>query len=185
MITAVLLRSGMRDKELDLVVRDINKRPEITEIIVHDNRKDNVFTYGRFLAAKKARNDVIYTQDDDCLVKNFRSLLSLYDDTCIVNALTPKAMKKYTGKETLLGWGSLFNKYWYRVFDKWIDKYGEDYLMYRGGDRIFTTLVGKHKTIEADLDVFSTARDKSVALCYRKDYKETIEKVRQRLKELQ
>ena len=181
MVTAILLK-WKREKELDIIIAHLKKIPFISEIKIHDNRKDNLFTYGRYIAARTAINSIIYTQDDDCVVKNIRALFDQYDGTQIVNAMKPLHMQQYSGKETLLGWGSFFQKEWIQVFDTWINTYGQDYLLYRGADRIFTTLVGKHKSLPADLEEFASAKEKTIALYRRKDYWHIINKIRKRLK---
>ena len=188
MISAVLIEY-QRQKEISEIISHLKKIPQITEIIVHDNRLYNIFTYGRYKAAEKASNSIIYTQDDDCLISHINELISAFDGTQLVNTLRPKHSKEpqYQGAETLLGWGSLFKKEWISVFKKYVDKYGEDYLLFRGGDRIFTTLLGqtiKRKTIIKEIHSFPSATSNKVALYKRKDYFKTIQKIRERVQTL-
>lgn len=183
MITAVLI-NYKRDRELKEIVKHLESIKDINEILVWDNTKDNVYTWGRYLMARKAKNDTIYTQDDDCIVNNITKLIWLYDGKCLVNALQPEQDKFFTGKETLVGWGALFDKSWITVFDKWLGKYGEDYLLYRGADRIFTTLLGTHKTIPAEIKNFPSAFSKEMALYHRPDFFTVVDQVRERLNAL-
>ncbi len=188
MITAVLIKYK-RIKELDEIIEYIKQFPEINEIIIRDNTIDNIFTYGRYVEAKKAQNNIIYTQDDDCIVEHIPELIKNFDGTHLVNTLREghSKEKQYQGAETLVGWGAIFKKEWISVFDDYIKKHGEDYLLYRGGDRIFTTLLGKiipRNTIVKDGYQFPACCKKDIALSMRKDYQEIILEIRKRLKKL-
>lgn len=95
--------------------------------------------YHRYLAAQKAKNDIIYVQDDDCLV-NYQVLFKHYDGR-ITNTMTKEFQEKYkdTGC-TLVGWGCYFPKWMLNCFDAYIAKYGIDNHLLREADRIFTYL---------------------------------------------
>jgi hypothetical protein len=188
MITAVVIKYK-RIKELNQIISSLEKIPEITEILIHDNTKNNIFTYGRYFTAKQAKNSIIYTQDDDCLIDHIPELIRTFDGNILVNTLKPSHAKKsqYKKTETLVGWGSLFKKEWIDVFDQYIKVYGEDYLLYRGADRIFTSLLCqtiKRITLVKEIYAFPSARNKSIALYKRDDYQKIIKKVRQRIKNL-
>jgi len=61
--------------------------------------------YKRYEAAKTAANDIIYIQDDDCLV-NYQVLWTKYNGQ-ITNTMTKPFIEKYKDLEcTLVGWGS-------------------------------------------------------------------------------
>ena len=59
--------------------------------------------------AAKAKNDIIYVQDDDCFV-NHQELLCKYNGR-LTNSMTPHHFQAYkdTGA-TLVGWGCFFPK---------------------------------------------------------------------------
>ena len=102
--------------------------------------------YQRYLLAKEAKNDIIYVQDDDCLV-NYQNLLKSFDGR-ITNTITLPFKQKYDDMGcTLVGWGTFFNKSMLSVFDKYIAKYGEDEHLLREADRIFTYLNKPFNTI--------------------------------------
>jgi len=110
--------------------------------------------YHRYLAAMKAKNEIIYVQDDDCMV-NFQVLFSKYNGQ-ITNAMTKPFIEKYKDIDcTLIGWGAFFPKSMLSVFDRYISKYGVDAHLLREADRIFTSLNKPWNTINMpheDLD---------------------------------
>lgn len=102
--------------------------------------------YERYLLAKRAKNDVIYVQDDDCMV-NYQVLFSKYDGR-ITNAMTLPFQKQYEPMGcTLVGWGTFFPSQMLSVFDKYILRYGKDQHLSREADRIFTYLNKPFNTI--------------------------------------
>jgi UDP-N-acetylglucosamine 4,6-dehydratase/UDP-glucose 4-epimerase len=107
--------------------------------------------YHRYLAAQKAKNDIIYVQDDDCMV-NYRALFSYYN-SYITNTMTKEFKDKYEDPRytfigcTLVGWGCYFPKSMLSVFDKYIAKYGIDNHLLREADRIFTYLNQQFNTV--------------------------------------
>ena len=103
--------------------------------------------YHRYLAAKTAKNDIIYVQDDDCLV-NFQALFKHYNGQ-IINGMPLPFIEKYKDSGcTLVGWGCYFKKSKLSVFDSYIAKYGVDADLLREADRIFTYLNFPVKTVQ-------------------------------------
>lgn len=131
----------------------ITREPEYPEIVLE--RLDLGFfdeilivtecpsVYHRYLAAAKAKNDIIYVQDDDCLV-NYQVLFRhfiLNGGGQITNTMTLPFQEKYKDAGcTLVGWGCYFPKKMLSVFDRYIAKYGIDAHLLREADRIFTNL---------------------------------------------
>jgi len=102
--------------------------------------------YHRYLAAQKAKNDIIYIQDDDCFV-NYQVLFKHYNGK-ITNAMTKPFIEKYKDLGcTLVGWGCFFHKSMLSYFDMYISEYGEDKHLLREADRIFTFLNQPFNTI--------------------------------------
>lgn len=134
----------------------ITKRKEYPEIIL--DRLDLGFfdeilivaesdsVYKRYLAAKKAKNEIIYVQDDDCLV-NYQVLFKHFNGL-ITNTMTKPFQTVYepTGC-TLVGWGCYFNKATLSAFDKYVEKYGVDNHLLREADRIFTYMNRPFNTV--------------------------------------
>lgn len=185
MITAILL-NWKREKELEDIKRYLeNFKDVIDEIIVWDNRKINLINYGRYLGALEAKNNTIYVQDDDCIVKNLRQLVESYDKTCIVSNMKEGHFTYYQKeKDTLVGWGALFEKQWIPILNKYIKEYGFDYLFFREADRIFTGLFGKFKNIVADVDDFPSARDPEIALFKQENHYTMGDEARKRVRGL-
>ncbi|GAI09686.1 unnamed protein product, partial [marine sediment metagenome] len=78
-VSAVLL-SWERPEELRDIEAYLNKINFIDEIIIWKNiPRDNKMIYGRYLATKRAKNDVIYTQDDDHIVENIAEIYATFD----------------------------------------------------------------------------------------------------------
>ncbi len=115
------------------------------EVIIKTNSPS---VYERYLQAENAKNDIIYVQDDDCLVP-YTELFKHYNGQ-ITNAMVGR--RKYYqeisgGKITLVGWGAFFPKERLKVFKKYIDAYGIDAHLMREADRIFTWLNYPNNTI--------------------------------------
>lgn len=94
---------------------------------------------GRYEAVAQAKFDVIYTQDDDCIV-DIDALLKLWDGNFIANVF-PERSEPCFNNNTLTGWGSLYLKSLVQpALDRYIQKYGKDTLYNREADRIFSGL---------------------------------------------
>lgn len=164
-VSAVLL-SWKRPKELRQIKEYLSKIDFIDEIIVWKNTpQDNKMSYGSYLGAKRAKNDIIYIQDDDCIVLNIREIYATFDGKHLSNAIMAHRMRVYGSQKnsepysTMVGWGAFFKKEWIKVLDKYIERYGEDELLYREAGRIFTMLLArKHNTIMARVKEFPSAR---------------------------
>lgn len=145
------------------------------EILVQPNSE---CVYQRYIAAKQAKNDLIYVQDDDCMV-NYRVLFRSYDGR-LTNSMPLEFQEKYKDWEcTLVGWGCFFPKSMLSVFDRYIEKYGMDAHLLREADRIFTHLNQPFNTVTLPHeDLFQTPE----RMCYQEDHyrsaMEAIEKAK-------
>jgi len=160
-VTAVLLRWN-RHKELDKIVAHLEKFPFFDEIKIWDNtRGENVINYGRYLAAMDARNETIYTQDDDCIIENVEELYDNYvahESRRIVNGMKKERIALYRGRDSMMGWGGFFERSWISCLELYVEKYGFDRVFYRETDRIFTSLVKVPRvTMIADVKDFPSA----------------------------
>ena len=177
-VTAVLIQ-WKRQHNLPMIIQSLTKYPFIDEILIRDNSKcENIKCYGRYTLAKKAKNNIIYTQDDDCVVNNIDQIYEAFirDQERMATGTIKGFLDvvddyTYSSKQLgLMGWGTFFKKDWVRVLDKYVDKYGKDECFYRETDRIFSILLGKHHNlVNADLEQFID-KDKSVALCEQPDH---------------
>ncbi len=153
-VTAILLKYHRPD-EIEVIKKRLESYDFIDEILVHDNTKTNIMCYGRYVTAVKAKNSTIYVQDDDCIV-DVQKLYDHYDKTKMVNGMKEEALSAYMGKDSLVGWGAFFEKGWIEVFDKYISKYGEDDVLIRESDRIFTSYIPR-ETYVIDVQDFPSA----------------------------
>jgi hypothetical protein len=153
-VTAVLVKYK-RLEELEKICEYLENYDFIDEILIHDNTKENIYCYGRYKTAVKARNDTIYVQDDDCII-DVQTLYDHYDGTKLVNGMKESHIKAYSGRDSMVGWGTFFDKSWIKVLDKYIEVYGEDDVLIRESDRIFTSLVPR-ETIIMDIKEFPSA----------------------------
>lgn len=149
-ITAVLITT-----ELEYPKIVLDRLVGFDEIIIK-TQCPNIYT--RYLEAAKAKNDIIYVQDDDCFV-NHQEIFKHYDGR-LTNSMTPHHTNSYAGSGmTLVGWGCYFPKKMLDVFQRYVDKYGEDFHLMREADRIFTYLNQPHNSlIMPHEDLNQTAR---------------------------
>jgi glycosyltransferase involved in cell wall biosynthesis len=148
----------------------LNLRGERVRVITSEK---NLLCYGRFAYARLARNEIVYVQDDDVLVRNVPDLYRqfLADDTCITHALSQQHFRlrdRYVYPEAhlaLLGWGAFFRKDWLGVLDPWAESHGDDPLFLREADKYFALLLSRrHNTLLGRLDHFSDSNTPGLAL---------------------
>jgi hypothetical protein len=179
-VSAVLITTGKRNKELGQVIADISKYEYIDEILVSFDRAFTG-TYHRYLMAARAKNDWIYFQDDDCIVKNLEEIYDKRDQGRITLGMKEARWNIYRdSKVQLIGWGAFFHKDLIKVLDKYIEKYGTDQYLMREADRIFTYL-NNTKMVKVEVDDFDCATN-SYALCVDPEHDkwktETVERLK-------
>jgi len=162
-VTAVIL-CYKRTNNLPAILAEISKHEFIDEILVwkQDERNDDK-VYARYLLADQARNETIYTQDDDVIVHDIDKLYEAYDGKQLVYGapadFEPKANGEYKMNNlALVGWGSFFQRGWLCRMDFYTEEYGEDDLFLREADRVFTMLqLTNHKYMPVELTMLSDA----------------------------
>jgi glycosyltransferase involved in cell wall biosynthesis len=188
LVSACLL-SYKRPYHLQQIVNSLHPYEFIDEILVWNNNpginlslrgdkvrvinaSENTLCLGRFLCAKQARNEVVYVQDDDVLVKNVPELYQCFlkDPTRITHNLSNLHYERQNravyseGHYALLGWGSFFLKEWINVLDE-CRKTCDDLIFRRAADKFFTILQGKrHTTLLGDLTIFPDSYARGIAL---------------------
>jgi hypothetical protein len=144
-----------KEKEYPKIVMERLTLGFFDEILVYTECPS---VYERYKLAKRAKNDVIYVQDSDCLV-NYQILYSKYNGD-ITNTMTDQFQQFYEPLGcTLVGWGTFFPKSLLSVFKKYIDRYGEDEHLLREADRIFTYLNKPFNTIMMPHEDLKRAND--------------------------
>ena len=194
-VTACLL-SWKRANNMQPIVDSLHQHPFIDEILVWNNNRninlslkgakvrvinssENELCYGRFLCIKQAKNNIIYVQDDDMLVKNVPELYRNFrsQPSCITHALGPNHIRQHhkdnyeDAQMALLGWGAFLRKAWISVFDDYLKSNPADFLFKREADIIFTLLLGRmHKAMPAKVDELSRNSSAGIALYREKDH---------------
>lgn len=152
LVTACLI-TWRRQHNLPKIIESLSKYPFISEIIVRDNSKaENLYCYGRYRSALKASNEIIYTQDDDCIIGNLDQIYNHYieDPETICHSGIEDYEKVIKDnifgnhQMAMFGWGAFFKKSWIPILDRYTNKWGKDYCFMRETDRIFSILKGGH-----------------------------------------
>ena len=108
-VTACLVTRGNVD--MDPIAASLTAAG-ISRLTIWDNsREQDSGVYGRYLAVGRATGDVIYTQDDDCLLpeESIHLLLEAYEPGRIV-ANMPKPFRKNYSDSCLVGFGAVFDR---------------------------------------------------------------------------
>jgi hypothetical protein len=169
-VTACLL-SWKRPEGIEILVNSLKSFNFIDEIIIWNNNSNfrfknisgdvkiinsdkNIITYGRYKAADLSKNHLIYTQDDDWLPNDLGALLKEYErhEEDIV-AYTPHTHYNNLDRTKFVGWGSLFNKKCLESFSKYVDYYGEDFILQRECDLYFTNTNSYRKLLENCVEI--------------------------------
>jgi len=123
--------------------------------------RPNRFRLGRFNAMDHCRNDAVLVQDDDVLPRNLDELWETWKlDRSSIAALLAKGHLATDPRrrwldchEVLLGWGAILDRRWRHVFKLWRHSYGDDMLLERKADRIFSILQQRpHHVLLADYE---------------------------------
>jgi hypothetical protein len=126
--------------------------------VLYFSNDENVGTLGRFYAASHARNETIYTQDDDIIVNQVPELLAKFElhRSKITAGLAPRHLELEVSRNKepwlAIGWGSVHLKSWFDCIAPWIERYGIDDLLKSKFDRIYTTMFGEHDPIRGDFE---------------------------------
>lgn len=139
--------------------------------------------YHRYKAAREVKSDIIYIQDDDCMV-NYQVLFKSYNGR-ITNTMTLPFQDKYKASGcTLVGWGAFFPKEMLSVFDRYIEKYGaEDPHLLREADRIFTHLNQPWNTVIQPHEDLKVASDVG-RMCYEESHYKSMAEALEKCKAL-
>lgn len=171
-VTAVLItRKSEYPKEIKL--------KGFGEVIIKTNSES---VYERYRQAANAKNDIIYVQDDDCVV-DYKKLFKYYDGR-ITNAMSGRNRFYQIvsgGRITLLGWGAFFPKSMLGSLQRYIDKYGVDFHLLREADRVFTWLNYPHNVIRMPHNDLEQSKTSDRLSSDRKHFEyldETIKKLR-------
>ena len=164
-------------KEKEYPQEILRALPDFDEFIVEENCPN---IYRRYELAMQAKNDVIYVQDDDCIV-NPVNLIFKYEDN-LTNAMTEHHLNWYRDKGvTLVGFGTFFPKRMLLKIKPYLDRFGADKLLLREADRVFTYFNQPHNSIIMPIRNLNTATDSSRMSTQREHY-ESLDRIIDRLK---
>ena len=156
MISVVLLKY---QRPIERVVESLKRWPFVDDVVVWDNSVCNVGLAGRYEAAKNARHDTVYVQDDDCIVRNVDVLVERFErePDRLSNAIKAEHVGWWAEWEGLLAWGAVFDRKWIGLMRPYIDRYGAETMFWQA-DRVFVgALPRPHNTILADIEEFECA----------------------------
>ena len=169
-LSAVIPTKG--DVDLTHIIKSI-KDAGIKDVVIADYGQK---VYNRFLGVKNAKHNIIYTQDDDCIV-DVKGVIDSYIAGIVVNNMPIDRRSFYNEDITLIGWGAIFDKNLVNVLDGW----EHDDLFMTECDRIFTAL-NKHKEILVDFKSLDYASDTS-RLSSNDTHWEYLKQIKQRIYE--
>lgn len=129
-VSAVIVTRG--DIELGPCLSAI----DADEVVI---RKGRGGVWERWEAALSAKHDVIYVQDDDCVV-DFAGVIEAYDAAAVTCNMLTSHRSDYRDGISLVGWGCVFHKTMLSAFAQYILHFPEDELFRREADRVFTGL---------------------------------------------
>jgi hypothetical protein len=135
-ISAVVVTKG--DRDISPVLGSLKGFGEVTTW--NNSKQTDCHVLGRFVGALAARNELLYVQDDDCIV-DAEALAAQYQPGEILcnMPLDRRAEYRETGI-TLIGWGCIFPKLALGSLVRFIMQYPADALFRRECDRVFTYL---------------------------------------------
>lgn len=148
-VSAVIPTRGKREMELGTIADHLRRFCD--EVIIRVDAGNRLYT--RYEGIRQAKNDAIYTQDDDCLVTNIEDFINAYDVEFVVANCKTERRAFYesvsNGRIALIGYGAIFNKRLIDRIDGFRNWLKDDELFNREADRVFTFL-NKVKLIETE-----------------------------------
>jgi hypothetical protein len=102
------------------------------EIII---RRGHSGVWERYQAALTARNEIVYTQDDDCVV-DVAAVLAAFESPLVTCNMPMDRRPEYQDGIALVGWGSVFHQRAVEGLFSW----DRDDLFRRECDRVFTAM---------------------------------------------
>lgn len=114
-VSAVVVTRG--DVDLSVVLDSL---PHHWEKVVVDNSRErqDFKVYGRYVGAQRASHDVVYVQDDDCVVEDPQALVSGWvlardardKNNHVVCNMPPEFRHAFYGRHALVGFGAVFHR---------------------------------------------------------------------------
>lgn len=139
-ISAVIVTKG--DRDLGPIFETLEP---FGEVVVWNNSEEpqDEKVYGRYIAAGvRASSELIYVQDDDCLIDPLALLEQWADQEKVLCNMKPGhlAAAYYQWRIKLVGFGAFFNTDRIFKLEDYLDHYPNDDLFKIECDRVFTAL---------------------------------------------
>lgn len=109
-VSAVLVTRGNEDMT---EILDSIDDAGIRDVVVWNNAlEEDLAVYGRYHAIGQARHDVIYVQDDDCVltVGGIETLIAAYEPGVLVANMPPPFRHEFYADHCLVGFGAVFDR---------------------------------------------------------------------------
>jgi hypothetical protein len=129
-VSAIIVTRG--DVDLSPCLSSI----DADEVII---RRGHGGVWERWEAAISAKHDVVYVQDDDCVV-DFAGVIAAYDERDVACNMLASHRSDYLDGIALVGWGCVFHKDMLNAFGHYLMRFPEDEIFRREADRVFTGL---------------------------------------------
>lgn len=172
-VSAVIVTKGNTD------LSPVLKTLPFDDVVVWDNSKQfDWMVYGRYVAMDLAKNDVIYTQDDDA-VTDPDQVVAQYVPGVVTCNMPPERRPFYHDGIALMGWGSVFDRTLRDAFCGYFSHYPADEIFLRECDRVFTAL-NKTKLIDVPFEHLPHATD-STRMGQERRHLEDLSRIRARL----
>lgn len=154
-VSAVIVTRGDKPAAVQKIIMEL----PFTDIVVWDNSKEeNMMVLGRYFGMMRAKNRIVYVQDDDCIVPldTIVMLLEGYESGKIIASM-PSNHGEYSDS-VLVGWGAIFHRHLpWEAFVKYGRRYDLEYFR-ETCDVIFTALTPFIR-VEGHHDNFEFAYD--------------------------
>jgi hypothetical protein len=122
--------------------------PKGWDRVVYDNSMEihDLKVAGRYEAIQRAMTDVVYVQDDDCVLppESLKALAAAYEPG-MLTANMPEPFQAHYSDSSLVGFGAIFDRS--LPFDVF-ERYGPFDNFHRVCDVFFTTLVARTKWVD-------------------------------------
>jgi hypothetical protein len=147
---------------------------------INDRYCFNFKVFGRYLAIGRVKDkcDVIYTQDDDCIV-SAKQVTDCYESGVVVCNVPSYRRAEYADGIALVGWGCVFHRDMVKVFDLYFKHFTIDDLFLTECDRVFTGL-NKVKLIDVPFTHLPNAESPD-RLHKRPDHWDRLREIRERV----
>ena len=136
--------------------------------------------FQRYLRTMYITHQIIYTQDDDCVVQIPSNVMRAYEPGVVTCNMPQHRRAEYADGVALVGWGAIFDRNLTSVFNLYLRHFPIDDLFLTECDRVFTGL-NRVKMIDVPFVNLENAEGAD-RLHKRPDHWEKLREIRERIK---